>query len=204
MNQLNEQQKAIVSFVSKYGCADMYQIYQYMQPYKQEHTQVLVNYLIRSGYIELVHEHYLIIKDCKDCFNRDIINCIWAMFKLAKDKEDITDAMIGTAPAKVFFTSENKYSFELIPLKESKISDIRKVQEKIEQEYHGTRRLAHNWTVFVVSDKTVVKLIKSCDFQFPFIVAYIEDVDDYGRPKFQIIKSVPESMKSLKKVSKPE
>ena len=191
MITLNEQQKQILSFISKYGCADVYQIYQIMAPYKQDLTQLLIDAMLKANYIDLVHGHYLVIKDHPESYNIDTINCIWAMIKFAHSREDIIESMIGVSPAKVFLTVDNKYSFEIIPVSEAKIANIRKIQEKMLAKFDKSKNLTYSYIVFVVASKDIIKTIRNCEFSFPYVVAFIESYDEYGQPIIKLIKNNP-------------
>lgn len=195
MTQLSEQQQKLLNFVSKHGCVDTNQIYKLMHPVKDKYIKVLMDSLLKANLLNIVHDHYLVVQGHDDEYDKDIVNCIWAMFKLVPNPEDIFDSIKGTSPAKIFVTSEGKYSFELIPLQESKVHNIRKIQEKMADKQISTRKLSFNWPVFVVTNREVIKVIKSCEFKFPFIIAYIESFDQYGIPSIKILKSIPESSK---------
>lgn len=195
MTTLGKDPQKLLSFVSKHGCVDTNQIYKLMRPMKDKLIQTTMSMLLNADYLNIVHDHYLVVQGHDDEYDRDVVNCIWAMLKLVPNPEDVFDSIKGNSPAKIFVTSEGKHSFELIPLQESTVHDIRKIQEKIVDKQTSTRKLSFNWPVFVVTNKDVIRIIKSSALKFPFIVAYIESFDQYGIPSIKVLKSIPKDSK---------
>ena len=147
--------------------------------------------LVKNDYVKLMQDKYLVAKSSSKGVNHDMIACIWTMMKLAKSNEEIFDAMKAVAPATIYFTRDNKESFEIVPLNETTLINIRNMQDKILAKNKQFEEIANNWYVFVIDNKEIVGKIKKCELQFPFIVALHEGQNDAGIPNIRFMKSAP-------------
>ena len=191
MGKLTNEQQKILNIISKYGCLHMEQVYQLLNPTPPHIISVLINMLIKNEYVTLIQDKYLVVKNSSKGVNHDIIACIWTMMKLAKNNEEVFESMKAVSPATIYFTRDNKESFEIIPLNETNLITIRNMQDKILAKNKQFEEIADNWYVFVIDNKEIVGKIKKCELQFPFIVALHEGQDQIGVPSIRLMKSTP-------------
>lgn len=190
MGKLTKEQQKILNMISKFGCLHIEQAYQLLNPIQPHISTMLINMLVKNEYIELVHDKYLVSRNAKEV-NHDTIACIWTMMKLVKSNEEIFEAMKAVAPATIYFTRDNKESFEIIPLNETNLISIRNMQDKILAKNKQFEDIADNWYVFVIDNKEIIGKIKKCELQFSFIVALHEGQNQAGIPSIRFMKSTP-------------
>lgn len=194
MIKLSHEQQNILNLVSRFGCLDIEQAYYLLKSNPINISAILINMLIKNDYLELINEHILVGKGSKKMYDRDIINCIWVMLKIAKNESEIYDSMSAQAPAKIYFTINGKDSFELIPVNQSKLINIRTAQDKYIAKNEQFKGIANNWIVFVTDDLDVITKIKACNLQFPFLVACVGEIDEKtGIPNISLKKSIPKN-----------
>lgn len=195
MSNLTPEQQKIMDFVSRFGCVDIEQLNIIMKPLDSDLVTILVNMLIKANRLELINEHYIVVRGEKHKYNRDIINCIWVMIRLAK-AEDYFTALNGNAPAKMYFTSGGNVAYEVVPINESTLISIRAMQDRMLAKNKQFKGVLDSYVVFVCENKEIITKIKECQLKFPFIVAYIErNENGIGMPKMKLLKSIPKEEK---------
>lgn len=192
-NYLSKEQSMLMDIVSRFGCVSLDQAYILMKPADKRITIQLINMLIKNNYISLVQNKYLTIKGSEDKLNRDVINCIWAMMALSKyDKKVVIDSMRAVKPAVLFFSMNDKETFEVIPLNNSKLINIKATQDMYEAKMSKFSDIVQNWYVFVIEDPQMLMKLKQYQLPFKFIVALIGEVKENGYPDVKFKKSVPQ------------
>lgn len=194
MAKLSAEQKQIMEFLSKFGCVDMEQLYIIMRPLNSELVTILINMLIKSNHIEIVSGHYLVLKGQSGAYCKETILCIWTMMELSRDREDYFNALAASSPAKIYFTSKGTNAYELIPINETKLINVRAVQDKIMERNHQFETILDSWIVFVCDNREIIYKIKECKLQFPFIVSYVQPSEiPEGKPMIRLLKSTPKT-----------
>ena len=194
MARLSAEQKRIMEFLSKFGCVDIEQLYIIMRPLNSELVTILINMLVKSNHVEIVAGHYLVLKGQPADYCKDTILCIWSMMELSREREDYLNALAASSPAKIYFTSKGSNAYELIPINEAKLINVRAVQDKIMERNQQFNSILDSWIVFVCDNREIIYKIKECRLQFPFIVAYVQPSEQpEGRPRIRLLKSIPKS-----------
>lgn len=185
MANLQKEQKKVIDFISKYGCADIRQVYIMLGNLDRSDAKMVVSSLVKKNTLEVIREKYLILKGSNKKIDMDIINCIWVMSYLTHHPEEMQNALLAQHPSKIFFVADDKNSFELIPVTETKTANL----QAAEVRYNAVKnRNEKHWFVFVITDSKLIDIIKEYQLNFPFAVAILDYPEDGSRPTVTIKK----------------
>lgn len=185
MANLQKEQKKVIDFISKFGCADIRQVYNMLGDLDRTDAKMVVSSLIKKNTLEIVREKYLILKGSGKKIDMDIINCIWVMSHLTHNPLEMQNALLAQHPSKLFFVADEMNSFELIPVTETKISNLQTAEVK----YNAVKnRDGKHWFMFVITDLNLIDIIKEYQLNFPFAVAILKYPEDGSRPNITIKK----------------
>lgn len=196
MSKLTNEQQKILNMVSKYGCLHIEQAYILLNPIQTHIASILLNMLVKNDYMDLLQGQYLVMKNSPKGYNPDTIACIWTMMELAQNNEEIFESLKATPPATIFFTRNNRESFEIVSLNESNLINIRTMQDKIIARNKQFEDITNSWYVFVIDNKEIIAKIKKCNLKFPFIVALHGKSDSNSansKPAIKFMKSIPKT-----------
>lgn len=189
MKAISDEQRRIINLISTYGCIGIEQVYALFKNIDKKKLNMLINMLIKADRIEIYMEKYLVAKDAAALYNKETINALWCMLDICKNNvESCFESMRAVPPALIFFTVNNNDSFELIPINRTKLIAVRTAQESYLKRDEKTKIIANNRYIFMTDDKSVVKAIKDCELDLPFIVAFINSYDKKGVPQFKYYK----------------
>ena len=86
MHNLNENQTAIISIISKFGCMSLQQVYDLLPSYSHKALQTFVTQLVKGHYIDIVDESYLVPYGKKANYSHKTIDSLWVIMRLAHNK----------------------------------------------------------------------------------------------------------------------
>lgn len=204
MSNIQTEQKKVISFLSRFGCADVRQIYYTLGDLPHKDAKMVITSMIKNNSIEVVGDRYLVPAKSGKKVDKDTINCIWVMAHLSHHPTEMRDAFIAQHPAKIFFVADGNTSFELIPMSEGKTMGLRIIDEKYSAitaaankraekasktgKDNANRRRDISWPVFVTTNPSVVDIIKDYGLNCSFAVALVEYPDGASKPSITIKK----------------
>ena len=190
--KLSNEQQRLVDIISHFGCLDVNQAYILLEPSDKKMSTILINMLVKNNIIDIVYGNYLVIhgSDKNKYVDKNMINCIWAMMDLVKKPSEIDEAMLAVKPAKIYVTINNKDSYELVPLSDSNSTIIKCMQERYSASVKQFPDL-NTWCTFVTDNIEIVRKIKSYNLEIPFVVIYLGENDENGKPLIKKLKNRP-------------
>lgn len=191
--QLTNEQKEILSMVSKFGCLDIEQIKILMQPCNEKTVIMMINIMIKNHMLCLISERYVAIYGSQNALQLSTIACVWVMMEMSSSDE-IKESMKAEPPSQIYFTANRKDSFEMIYIDSNNLFKLNTMQEKYKNQYLQKASLhAKHCIVLVINDennKEMLMKIKEYHLNFPFILALVP-VSVHGKPSIRFLKSTP-------------
>lgn len=197
VSNINDEQKEILSLVSKFGCLDIEQVKILMEPSTEKEIVMLINGLIKDRMLSIVNQKYLIPFGDKNSFNISTISCLWVMMKISS-KEEIKESIKAEPPSQIFFTSKRKESYELMYVDESNLYKLNALQEKYDRRNSMNSKLFENtFNVLVIDHERslLIPKIKEYNLQFPFLLALVPQTSA-GKPSIKFLKSQPKKVQN--------
>lgn len=196
-SNINDEQKEILSLVSKFGCLNIEQVKVLMEPNSEKDIVMLINGLVKDRMLSIVNQKYLIPFGDKDAFNISTISCLWVMMKISS-KEEIKESMKAEPPSQIFFTSKRTESYELMYIDESNLYKLKALQEKYDRRNSMNSKLFENtYNVLVIDHESsfLIPKLKEYNLQFPFLLALVSQTST-GKPSIKFLKSQPKKVQN--------
>lgn len=193
----NKEQTTIMSLVSKFGCVSMQQLYDLLPEHSHRGIQMLVTQLVKGRHLEVVNDMYLVMSGFKDRYKKKTIDMLWAIIRLTKGNlEEIQEVLNASAPADFIVTVDNKTTYKLMTVTESKLPVF---AELLEDRHNASKKKNkgkepkykfESYYVLVVTSKDVMRSLKEYDFPVPIMVVYMEYLNPY-KPQIKCLKKMP-------------
>lgn len=187
----SKEQTELLNLLSNFGCIHIDQIYSLFDNISQDtinHT--LIGVLEFRKQVEILDGQYLVPYGRKDLFKKDVINCIWAMLKLAGNRDDVVNSLRAASPAIIYMTVGNKDVFEIMPVNEGTLINLRTMQEIITERNKQAEKskVAECYYVITITNKALIEKIKAFDFKIPLVVVLLDYESNNIIPTIKIYK----------------
>lgn len=196
MHNLNENQTAIISIISKFGCMSLQQVYDLLPSYSHKALQTFVTQLVKGHYIDIVDESYLVPYGKKSNYSHKTIDSLWVIMRLAHNNiNEIREVLRAASPCDFIFTSNNTTTYKILTGSVPKISllhDLMEQNSKKKKQKTATKNILYNFESFyviIVTSKDIMQALKEYDFSAPVLIAYVKykECDKY-KPDIKILK----------------